>query len=479
MSSLNNNSRLRYLILTKSFYKVTFVSGVFAAMSAGYVIGWQSPATVKLIKPDSDIPITSSQAAWMATAICLGGVIGPAIFAVTARRIGRKWITFIASSAYLLGWIVALVAENIIYLYVVRAFHGFGIAFTLCIVPVYVGEIVEDDIRGGVTSAITMMISLGAVVVYSVGPFVSFDILNLISLVFPLLALLCFMIMPESPHFLVMNNRLEEAERNLMRVRGETKKENVAVEFNNICKFVEESLAASTSTMQKHLLKKSSLISMFLITALTFSRQFSGYMVYKSFFEIIFKAADSPINPGVAVIIAESVALFVALFSCFFVDSLGRRPVFFISAVGTIIANLLTGTYYLIDYYDYVEEGTFIWIGMIGLYGFQVFFYIGMSSVPFVIASEIFPAPYKTWISAYMITVEFVFGFIAIKIHQILGDHIGYYYSFYIFACLTLLSTIYLAFALPETKKQPLVEIQHEISSPRASVFRRNSKMPQ
>lgn len=435
---------------------------MFSVMSAGNIIGWLSPASSKFEVSDfKNLAISSDQIGWAASLLYLGAGIGPIVFAFMTNRLGRKWINFFAACIYIIGWAICAMATNAIHIYIARVIHGVGISFTLCIVPVYVGEIVEDSIRGGVNAAIIMFLSLGILYVYIIGSYVSFIILNVTSFVLPLLSLLSFFHMPESPYYLVMNGRISNAEKNLMRIRGETNRADVSKELDKIIDFIDHGYIRESSG-NTLLQFRQSINPLFLMISLTFAQSFSGIMAFKAYFEKIFSETDSPIKPSTGVIIAEVVAVVIALLSAYYIDKLGRRIMFFISSIGCMLCTGFVGLYYVLDQYGTVVNN-YAWIALVGIYGYQVFFYSGLAYLPSVVASEMFPAHLRPWTTAFNVMLSAIFSFCVTKCFQIIGDGIGYHYSFWIFSLLLIFPVIYIYVYFPETKIKTFIQIQNEL----------------
>ena len=82
------------------------------------------------------------------------------------------------------------------------------------------GEISEPRIRGILTGTNFMSHSVGILLVYVMGALTDWYIVSGISTVFPLLSLFAFLLLPESPVWLVRHNRVQDAEKSLKWLRG-------------------------------------------------------------------------------------------------------------------------------------------------------------------------------------------------------------------------------------------------------------------
>jgi hypothetical protein len=74
-----------------------------------------------------------------------------------------------------------------------------------------------------------LLMNLGSMFGYCVGPYVSYTTLGVLSAMFPAVFLGLMLFMPETPHFLLMQGRRDEAEVALMRLRGRSNRQDIQV----------------------------------------------------------------------------------------------------------------------------------------------------------------------------------------------------------------------------------------------------------
>jgi SP family facilitated glucose transporter-like MFS transporter 8 len=77
-----------------------------------------------------------------------------------------------------------------------------------------------------------LLMNLGSLFGYCVGPYVSYTTLGVLSAMFPVVFLGLMLYMPETPYFLLMHGRRDEAEVVLMRLRGRTNRQDIQVSSN-------------------------------------------------------------------------------------------------------------------------------------------------------------------------------------------------------------------------------------------------------
>lgn len=87
------------------------------------------------------------------------------------------------------------------------------------------------DFRLDITAGALMqlMMNVGSMFSYSLGPYVSYTTLGVLSAIFPVLYVVLMLVMPETPYFLLMQGRRDEAETTLMRLRGQDNRQDIQV----------------------------------------------------------------------------------------------------------------------------------------------------------------------------------------------------------------------------------------------------------
>lgn len=81
-------------------------------------------------------------------------------------------------------------------------------------------ETSEPRITRVLTATNFLSHSLGILLVYILGMVMEWNIVSGVSTAFPLLSLVAFVLLPESPVWLIKNNKMQEAEKALWRLRG-------------------------------------------------------------------------------------------------------------------------------------------------------------------------------------------------------------------------------------------------------------------
>ena len=146
----------------------------------------------------------------------LGAVVG----GILSDRLGRRATLLWSAIIFILGSILAPLSPNVAVLIVARSMLGFAIGFTSVTAPVYVSELSPPQSRGLLIGLYQFALTFGIVFANLIGYwFASGESWRLMFAIGALPAavfLALVLTVPESPRWLFINNRVEEAERVLL-----------------------------------------------------------------------------------------------------------------------------------------------------------------------------------------------------------------------------------------------------------------------
>lgn len=155
--------------------------------------------------------------------------------------IGRKWTLLSSTVFFILSWILLILTCNVPQIYIARLLQGFGVGFVMTAQTMYIGEIASDDCRGALGSFMQIGIVIGILFVYVVGPYVPYLTFQYMCLCIPIIFIVLFYFMPDSPHFYIAKGRKAEAAKSLKYLRGKSA-EGIQEELDQIEASVEESM---------------------------------------------------------------------------------------------------------------------------------------------------------------------------------------------------------------------------------------------
>jgi len=174
----------------------------------------------------SEEPWVSDLQGWIALTFPLGALLGSLPSGYMADRWGRKRTIQIFCGVFIFGTILQTAAAHMAMLLVGRVFAGIGIGVKSCVVTMYLSEMSPYRIRGMMITMFQLCITFGIVIAaalnvalkyWSDGWRISYGG----NLIFAVPMFFLLFTVPESPRFLVMHNRLDEARSSLQETRYE------------------------------------------------------------------------------------------------------------------------------------------------------------------------------------------------------------------------------------------------------------------
>lgn len=101
-------------------YHCTFAASLSVLM-AGTSYGWINPLLPRLLKVNSELPLSPGQGSWVVALIELGDLFSPLPAAKLVDTLGRKPLLLFTAPLYLISWILVLYTRSIPVLYFVRS----------------------------------------------------------------------------------------------------------------------------------------------------------------------------------------------------------------------------------------------------------------------------------------------------------------------------------------------------------------------
>lgn len=318
-----------------------------------------------------------------------------------------------------------------------------------------------------------IILQFGILSQYCIGPYVSMLGLASFNIAIPILFVVTFTVMPESPYYYLKTGNPENAEKSLRHLRGNS---YLRGELDSMTHLVNENMKEKGRWMDLITVggNKKGLI---ILMGIYFTQQFCGSTAIISYAQQIFGAAEGGLGAKESCILFGSVQLLTAAISSQLVDRLGRKPLLLISSCGVGLANIIIGAYFFLKHaeYEYVVSLRFIPIIVIPIFIFS--YTIGLATVPFAITSEIFPTNIKSKATCIIQIFVALMTFAVTKLYQVVADNLGNYVAFWSFGFLSVAGVIFILILLPETKGQSFAAIQEKLYSKRRVFFEKNDNM--
>lgn len=307
---------------------------------------------------------------------------------------------------------------------------------------------------GLLSSLCPVCVVFGILLINILGNYLPISTTAFVSAVFPVILFITFIWMPESPFYLVRKNRKVEAEATLLILRG---KNEAVRELQRIS--AEQELKTEES-IKELFVNKGNRRAALIAYGLRTIQQFSGATALTFYCKTIFEDSNDLIPSNISTVLYFSIQLVVAFLMIFVVDSVGRKPLFIVSSIGTTVTLFGMSGYLFIKDRSDIDISSFKFVPIVFLILNVVFFSIGIRNVPLLMLSEIFSPSIKSVALGIGTIYYSILAFLIVKIFYLTNEMLGMYASFLLYAILTLCGTFLVMIVLPETKGLTLEEIQ-------------------
>jgi SP family arabinose:H+ symporter-like MFS transporter len=381
-----------------------------------------------------------------------GTVIGAIFGGIPTNSLGRKK-TLIWIGILFLGSSIGSAFANDPWTFAIfRFIGGLGIGASTIAAPAYVSEIAPAKDRGRLVALYQFNIVLGILLAFLSNYLLSdfgenawrwmVGVMAFPSLFYTVVAFT----LPESPRWLLSQERNEEAKLVLTQIDPDGKIEDLVKELNSNS----EDNKGETIFMKKY---RFPLLLAFLIA---FFNQLSGINAFLYYAPRIF--AEAGLEESAALISSIGVGLTNLVFTLlgvFLIDVLGRKVLMYIGSVGYVISlGLVSAAFF------------FKWQGIavpIFLFLFIASHAIGQGAVIWVFISEIFPNHLRASGQAFGSSTHWVLAAVIPSMVPFLFSTIGAGVVFLIFAVMMVFQLLFVFFLMPETKGKTLEELQETV----------------
>lgn len=290
-------------------------------------------------------------------------------------------------------------ASNVTHIYISRLLSGVAGAGCFFVVPVYIAEISDKKIRGGLCASFSVICNMGIFLEFILAEYMDFRnaavLIALVSVGF----VVGFVFMPESPQWLISQKRPDDAEVAYKFLRGlkanDEMPEHLASDFNSIKTLAKSEGEQQTqlTVMVKHLAKPGVLKGIFMAAVVSHFPLMSGCFVLITYNQGIFKAADVTVLSVFWSSLAFAfIQIIASLFTAKFVDRVGRRKILIGSSFSSAFCLAIFGAYMFVKTQTSLDVSSISWVTWIPLISLLVEVFvssIGIIPVPNFYGPEI------------------------------------------------------------------------------------------
>lgn len=446
---------------------VAIIISTFAGITNGLLYSWVSPFFIKITEDKVNYDITEEQASHLNTIHPLAMLLVAPLFSKLPDTFGRKRTLLLISVPQIAAWLCLGFGKSVYVFYTAKVLAGFCDAVFFAAMPIYVGEIAIPAVRGSWGNLLAISYYIGEFLINVIGSYCEIRATSFICIPLPMMFLVLFSMMPESPYFYLMRGEEDKARESLIFLRRTTDIEDTFTKLK-----ADVARQMSESGTWKDLFKiKSNRKALIAGLFLRFSQQMSGMIVFITYTQFIFQKSGGNISNEVGSMIYTGLQVGLNLVVLLFIVSkLSRRTSYIVSHLCTAAILYVMATFYYIDSYTVIDLSAYKWVPISTMVIYQIFASVGITIIPTLMLSELFSASIKAKAMVIMVLTFGLGSFLTNYIFYYVNILLGFYAPFYVFAICNTLSGVLSFFVIPETKGKTLEEIQQLLKRSKVDV---------
>ncbi|KAJ5951526.1 uncharacterized protein N7479_009939 [Penicillium vulpinum] len=400
-----------------------------------------------------------------------GAFFGILLVSWVMDRYGRKAGMIFCAILSIVGGSITTASNGVAMFIVSRFISGGGSWGFLAVTPVYTSELSPPNLRGlfvgmnGVNIAVGYALAsyMGLAFFYVSDPAAQWRCPLGIALVFPVGILLIMAVVPESPRWLLMKGRTEDARKITLKLHKEA--DTGATEYAE-AQFEQMYLQAEVDrtlnpTWREMFLRPSYRKRAIVAIAFAFIGHSTGVTVINNYGPTLYKALgyDSEYQ-----LILQTgwitMAIPANILGVFVTDSWGRKPLILLGVLGCCACLIIEAALVAVYASPVPEAPNLVAIraAVAILYLFMIFYSLGIDVAGMVFFGELFPNHLRAKGMGLAAVTIALSDFVYLQCGAIAYRDIGWKY-YLVFVIVTLIGAIYLMVYVPETRGIPLEEM--------------------
>lgn len=432
---------------------IAAIAGLLFGFDTGIISG-----ALLFIRHQFDLDAVASGA--VVSCVLLGAMIGAALSGRLTDLLGRRAIVLVISAVFIVGALASSLSTGFITLLVSRVIIGLAIGVGSYSAPLYISELAPVKQRGALVTlnqlAITVGILMSYLINYCFASAGNWRAMFAIGIIPAILLAVGMFFLPESPRWLVVRGRIDEAKKALSRVREISEVEE---EVASIVRSVQDHQSISWKKAFAPWVRPVLLLGVLL----SFLQQVSGINTVIYYAPVIFKMAGFHSNTTsiLATVGVGVMNVLFTIFSIWAVDRLGRRKLLLSGMLGIVICLGVIA-------YAFHAKNLSVdlkWITLAGLFVYIACFAFSLGAMLWLLVSEIFPLEVRgaamgiavamCWLSNLAVSFSFL----------PMTKALGMSDTFMIFAVITTIGLVYCYFYTPETRGVSLESIEEHLKA--------------
>jgi MFS transporter, SP family, arabinose:H+ symporter len=391
---------------------------------------------------------------WTVSSLLIGCIIGVILSGKPGDLFGRRKMLLAAAMLFVISAIGSALSNHLPAFISFRFFGGIAVGAASMLSPMYISEIAPAEKRGSLVSLNQLAIVTGDLVAYFSNYLLSgtgeqnwrwmLAVMALPAFVF----FISLIFVPESPRWLMQNNRRDESFNILKRINGtgSAKSEMEAIEA---------SIASEEPASYREVFSRQMRYILWIGILLAVFQQVTGINAIMYYAPMIFKNLGNGTESAlIQTAVLGGVLFLFTLVAIRWIDRWGRKPLMIWGTAGMAISLTMVAIAYFLN----KLEGYFI------LFFFLIYmasFAASIGPVTWVMVSEIFPNKIRSKAMSVAIVALWVSNFLVTLTFPVILNRLGGGIAFLIFDLMCILLLLFVIFRLPETKGKSLEELEN------------------
>jgi SP family arabinose:H+ symporter-like MFS transporter len=396
--------------------------------------------------------LNSIQEGWAYSSLLFGCILGAAVAGRMTDKWGRKRILIGVALAFALTSVWSALAPNLTLLVMARIAGGLAVGAASIVTPMYISEISPAKYRGSLVSMYQLFIVTGILISYMIN-YMLHDIgennwrwMFATGVIPSVLFLVLLFFVSETPRFLYLKGRKQEAMTVLERIGGKTLAQS---EMEEIRKSINGSSVSFRMLFDPSLRKV-----LWVGFGLAVFVQLSGINTIIDYAPKIFASAGWKLDAGLFATFGLGLVNFVSTWvSILIIDRFGRRPLYIIGSAGMTLALLGLTIAGVVNHFSGLTV-------LLLIVTFVIFFSSCVGPVFWTYMSEIFPNRIRGTAMSVPVFTQWVFNALIVLVFPSMLRHLSTAITFGILTAFALGQLLFTMKHMKETKGKSLEEIE-------------------
>ncbi|XP_055916139.1 facilitated trehalose transporter Tret1-like [Eupeodes corollae] len=469
-------------------FLIVFIANL-SSLAPAMSLAYPSVSLHQLQSKEEKFHLNESEASWFASINSITCPVGGLLCGYLLDKMGRKRTIFFISFLSIVSW--GLMGSSYYtnwttqyaQMMVARVIIGIASGMSSSAVSVYSAEICHQNFRGRLTLGSSASTAIGIFAMFALGYFIKEDwrLKAQIACGISVFTFAITFLIPESPTWLMVKNRMEESKKSLQFFRGLRSKDILILllffdlisdppfskELDQEFSHLQNSLALAEGEEAPHFLEAIQAPEVYkpLLIMIGFFafQQFTGIFVVVVYAVQIASKANVIIDAFLCAMLMAFIRVPTTFAVGLVLDRWGRRPPAIFSAFGMGLSMfILAGCIWFPELSTTAPHLSLICICM---YIFTST--IGLLTLPFSMIGEVFPQRMRGTAAGITISCNYVLSFLCVKLFPDMVNLMGVGNLFAFYGTAAFLAIVYIYVFLPETKGKTLFEISEEFKGSR------------